>query len=270
MATLDDVSIHDEDVVLVGDTLYHEARLGIYSRRPGKDLCTRPTYQLRWQTGRSGSSSSKVFQPSFMWYRDGWHVGDEKDLGLPTSHFFLRDAANRPDLTTSMKPWQAALDGGWEDVPDVRCLAGAAGRAALIAHEEELDRRLAAAASTVFLVGSPPRGGARGLGTYDRRPWDLNRRPTYVLREPLAQGDQGWCLWFHDQQWVAGPESGFGTKAGYMYVQDAARFPEQTSGCWQAYVYALASGGQWAWAASPSTRCLSLDEKRIGPPGVFV
>ena len=185
-AALEGVTIHDDDVVFVGDTLYHEARLGIYSRRPGKDMAARPTYELRWQTGRAGSSSAAVSQPSFMWYRDGWHVGDEKDLGLRTSHFFLRDAATRPDLTTSMKPWQAALDGGWEDVPGVHCLAGTAGRAALVMHEEELDRRLARAASTVFLVGTPPRGGARGLDTYERRPSDLNRWPTYVLREPVA------------------------------------------------------------------------------------
>ena len=85
-----------------------------------------------------------------------------------------------------MKPWQAALDGGWEDVPGVQRLAGAAVRAALVMHEEELDRQLARAASTVFLVGTPPRGGARGLDTYERRPSDLNRWPTYVLREPVA------------------------------------------------------------------------------------
>jgi len=268
-AALEGVTIHDDDVVFVGDTLYHEARLGIYSRRPGKDMAARPTYELRWQTGRAGSSSAAVSQPSFMWYRDGWHVGDEKDLGLLTSHFFLRDAATRPDLTTSMKPWQAALDGGWEDVPGVHCLAGAAGRAALVMHEEELDRRLARAASTVFLVGTPPRGGARGLGTYERRPSDLNRRPTYVLREPLAPGDQAgtWCLWWHDQQWVAGPESGYGTKSGYLYCPDAARCPEQAVGVWQAYVYALASGRQWAWVASPNTRCLSLDAS--APPGAL-
>ena len=140
-----------------------------------------------------------------------------------------------------MKPWQAALDGGWEDVPGVQRLAGAAVRAALVMHEEELDRQLARAASTVFLVGTPPRGGARGLDTYERRPSDLNRWPTYVLREPLAPGDQAgtWCLWWHDQQWVAGPESGYGTKSGYLYCPDAARCPEQvvvldmrTCTCW--------------------------------------
>ena len=98
----DELVLEADDVILVGDTLYHEARLGVYSRRE-QNLSGRPTYQLRRQTGRS-LSSSKVCQPSYMWYRDGWHVGDEKDLGLPTSHFFLRDPAQRPDLTFPPPP----------------------------------------------------------------------------------------------------------------------------------------------------------------------
>ena len=64
-----------------------------------------------------------------------------------------------------------------------------------------------------------------------------------------------------------GPESGYGTKSGYLYCPDAARCPEQAVGVWQAYVYALASGRQWAWVASPNTRCLSLDAS--APPGAL-
>ena len=59
-----EMAISDDDVVLVGDTLYHEARLGVYSRRE-QTLSGRPTYQLRRQTGRSLPSSRRT--PGWTW-----------------------------------------------------------------------------------------------------------------------------------------------------------------------------------------------------------
>ena len=141
---------------------------------------------------------------SFIWYNNGWHVGGKAELGQRSCHFLHDDAAPRPDLISSMRPWRAALNGSFVDAPEVQCLAGAAGEAALITHADDLQRRLNAAASEVFLVGMPAQSG-RGFGAYVRNDRDFNRRPTYVMREPAFPCDAGWFLYFtREGRWAAG------------------------------------------------------------------
>ena len=68
---------------------------------------------------------------SYIWYNNGWHVGGKAELGQRSCHFLHDDAAQRPDLITSMRPWRAALNGSFVDAPEVQCLAGDAGQRAL-------------------------------------------------------------------------------------------------------------------------------------------
>ena len=98
---------------------------------------------------------------SYIWYNNGWHVGGKAELGQRSCHFLHDDAAQRPDLITSMRPWRAAFNGCLVDAPEVQCLAGDAGQNALESHAEDLKRRLAGAAEKVFLVGMPAAIGSR-------------------------------------------------------------------------------------------------------------
>jgi len=216
----------------------HAGFLGCYKLERGRVVNGRPAYKhiesgVRW-----------IAFDGF-----GWMAQKESSLGEERGFLQLGDGCASPDVS-DVTWYQRDGNGGWPEVPGLRCVAMTEAEAEAES-QRQVEARMAAAPAALRLTGADLLPGvASFLGCYKlERGRVVNGRPAYKHIESGVR----WIA-FDGYSWMAQKESSLGEERGVLQLDDGCASPDVSDVTWKQ------RDGNGGWPVVPGLRCTAMTE----------